>query len=72
MQVISRLGAKLGINDSWRGATVSGCTMIPPGKHRISSRCLYPLDTLENVTWTVSDAKKALYADYAISGDGRS
>ena len=28
----------------------------------------YPLDTLENVTWTISD-KKARFADYAIDGD---
>ena len=29
----------------------------------------YPFDTLENITWTVSDAKKELYADYEIKGD---
>ena len=29
----------------------------------------YPLDTLENVTWTVSDAKKQQYAEYTIEGD---
>ena len=29
----------------------------------------YPLDILEMVTWTVSDAKKNQYADYTIDGD---
>ena len=31
MQVISELEAKLGINDSWRGATVSGATPVTTG-----------------------------------------
>jgi len=31
MQVISRLGARLGINDSWRGATVSGAAPVTSG-----------------------------------------
>ena len=31
MQVINRLGAKLGINDSWRGATVSGAAPVTTG-----------------------------------------
>ena len=31
MQVITELGAKLGINDSWRGATVSGAAPVTTG-----------------------------------------
>jgi len=31
MQVITRLGGKLGINDSWRGATVSGAAPVTSG-----------------------------------------
>ncbi|MBQ6686476.1 MAG: hypothetical protein IJM99_10250, partial [Firmicutes bacterium] len=31
MQVINELGAKLGINDSWRGATVSGAASVTSG-----------------------------------------
>jgi len=31
MQIINELGAKLGINDSWRGATVSGAVPVTTG-----------------------------------------
>lgn len=48
MQVIEQLGAQLGINDSWRGATVSGAKPVTTGTTG-ENACMANLTRIQNL-----------------------